>query len=64
VAVGNCLHAEGHSEVGFADTRWVLIGSLLAVAVQVDDARTIRMAGAPHYGEHPAEGVTGNRGVD
>ena len=42
----------------------VLIGSLPAVAVQVDDAGTIRMAGAPHHREHPAERVTGNRGVD
>ena len=42
----------------------ILIGSLPAVAVQVDDAGTIRMAGAPHHREHPAERVTGNRGVD
>jgi len=42
----------------------VLIWSLLAVAVQVDDARAIRMASAPHDCEHPAERVTGNRRID
>ena len=42
----------------------ILIGSLPAVAVQVDDAPRIRMVAAPHDREHPAEGVTGNRRVD
>jgi len=31
VAVGNCLHAERHSEMRFADTRWAQQDDVLAV---------------------------------